>query len=695
MAAKSEAAKSQSQSAAADAKNRIVNVEIIGHGHPIEVPALTTVGQIVEQVITQKDARKHILGAVVVEGAEFAPGDEQDDGKKIADLQAPINGDVKLEIVGKDHWAAIEILRHSAAHLMADAIRRLYPGTKLWVGPPIEDGFYYDVDAPETITEKDFDRIEKEMKKIAKQNAKFERKAIERAEALEKFRAEGDKYKVHLIENLGADETVSLYQHGDFVDLCRGPHVPHTGFLKHVKLMKVSGAYWPVDVNAKPLQRVYGTAFFEKEQLDEYLKMLEEAKARDHRKLGKEMDLFSFSEFAAAMPFFHPRGVALLNVLVNFSRKEHARRGYEEIMTPQIMSEDLWKTSGHAEYYADNMFSTELIGHEQVEAADEKRRRKQYVKPMNCPGCMLYYRGRQHSYAEFPLKIAEFGKVHRQEMSGVTHGLLRVKGFTQDDAHIFCRPDQLETQVLEVLDFIYYTYNVFGFTDIRLELSTRPEKYVGDLADWDLSEKTLQSALEKSGKTWKLNPGDGAFYGPKIDVHVRDCLKRSWQLGTIQVDFSLPKRFELTFVDNDGQHKQPIMVHRAIFGSIERFMGILIEQWGGQFPVWMAPVQVKVASISEKHVEYARRLVAELDAMGLRAEADVRNERIGKKIAEAATTEKVPYLLVVGDEEMAANTVAVRVRGTGKDADKGTMPFADFKAQIAAEAAVPHAPISS
>ena len=656
----------------------------------VDLPDGGTIAEALDQLIEDKKERRGVVGVLVSNGAEHVQGIEQPDGSKLADTFGPLHGSISLRALDKSDPLALQILRHSAAHLMADAIRRLWPETRLWVGPAVEDGFYYDVDCPHAITEEDFKAIEKEMKAVSKKRLKFERQQLKRLDALKRFKDEGDPYKVDLLERFTDDE-VSLYTHGEFTDLCRGPHVFDTGYLGHVKLMKVAGAYWKGDANNKQLQRIYGTAFFEKDDLAEHLRLLEEAQKRDHRRLGKDMDLFSFSEYAPGMPFFHPRGVALLNVMIEFSREEHRRRDYIEIITPQIMSEELWKTSGHADYYAENMFASEAIGHESVEEGEEKRRKKLYIKPMNCPGCMLYYGTKRHSYAEFPLKIAEFGKVHRQELSGVTHGMLRVKGFTQDDAHIFCTVEQLQQQILEVLEFVYFTYQSFGFTDIRLELSTRPEKYVGELADWDRSEEILKESLKVSGKEWRLNPGDGAFYGPKIDVHVRDALKRSWQLGTIQVDFNLPHRFDLTYQDSDGEFKRPIMIHRAIFGSFERFYGILIEQHAGQFPVWMAPVQVKVLPITEKHVPYAQKVLSRLQALGLRAEGDFRNERIGKKIREAAISEKVPYQLVLGDDEESKQAVAVRGRGEGKEADLGTMSLDDFVKKIVEEATIPHA----
>ncbi|MCD4656070.1 MAG: threonine--tRNA ligase [Planctomycetes bacterium] len=617
---------------------------------------------------------KDVIGAKVVDGQRNIDGEELEDGSKLVDVHSSFTNDAKIWILSKYDETARRILRHSGAHIMAQAVNHLFGPCKFWVGPAIEDGFYYDIDCEHKIEQADLKKIEKEMMNIVKQRLPFVKKLVSKEEALEQFKH--DEYKADLISGL-VDKQISFYSQGDFTDLCRGPHLPNTGYLKAFKVMKFSGAYWKGDADNKMLQRLYGTAFFDKGELKEHLDLLKEAEERDHRKLGKELDLFSFSEYAPSMPTFHPKGVWVVNKIVEVVREQLDARGYIEIMTPQLMNEELWKISGHADNYADDMYYVESSG------------QKMALKPMNCPGAMLWYKTKHHSYTEFPLRVTEFGKVHRQEKSGVVHGLLRVKSFVQDDAHIFCEREQIVDEVLGMIDFIEYIYKVFGFEEVHYELSTRPKKSIGADEDWKAAEIALREALDihqkNNGITWRLNPEDGAFYGPKIDVHITDALKRNWQLGTIQVDFSLPKRFKLNYMTKEGVQKEPIMLHRTIVGSLERFFGLLIEQHKGAFPFWLHPVQVKVLPITTNQNEYAEKLLEELKAKGFRAEADLRSERLNRKIREAATYEKVPYLLIVGDNEANEGKVSVRVRGTGKDADKGVMTFVDFLTDIESE----------
>ena len=627
--------------------------------------------EIIEKLELKNAYKDEILGALVFEGMNNVEGDKHDDGRILVDLQCEFTNNVAFELVELGRAESFEILRHSGAHIMAQAVNHLFGPCKFWVGPAIEDGYYYDIDCEHKIDEQDLKKIEKEMMNIVKQRLPFEKKLVSKEEALEQFKH--DEYKVDLISGL-EDKQISLYSQGDFTDLCRGPHLPNTGYLKAFKVMKFSGAYWKGDSENKMLQRLYGTAFFDKGALKEHLDLIKEAEERDHRRLGKELDLFSFSEYAASMPFLHPKGVWVLNKIVDVMRDQLDKRGYIEIMTPQIMNEELWKISGHADNYADDMYYVESGG------------QRMALKPMNCPGAMLWYKTKHHSYTEFPLRITEFGKVHRQEKSGVVHGLLRVKSFVQDDAHIFCEQNQIVDEVLAMIDFIEHIYKVFGFEKVHYELSTKPEKSIGTDEDWTAAEKALRESLDihqkYNGITWRLNPGDGAFYGPKIDVHITDALKRTWQLGTIQVDFALPKRFKLNYMTKDGVQQEPIMLHRTIIGSLERFFGLLIEQHKGAFPFWLHPVQIKVLPITSDQNEYAKKLVAKLKAQGFRAEADLRSERLNRKIREAATYEKIPYLLIVGENEANEDKVSVRIRGTGMDADKGVMSFADFIKEI-------------
>ena len=547
---------------------------------------------------------------------------------------------------------ALSVLNHSCAHMMAQAVKRLYPQAKFWVGPVVSEGFYYDIDlGDEVIKDEDLPKIEKEMKKIAKDGKRIVRKEISKAEALEMFK--DDPYKIDLISDL-EDGTITCYQQGEFIDLCRGPHVETVKQLKNFKLLKHSGAYWKGDANNKMLQRIYGVCFERAEALEEPLEMLEDAKKRDHKKIGREMGLFMMSEYAAGMPFFLPNGMILRNLLENFWYEEHTKENYQFIKTPIMMSKELWETSGHWANYRENMYTTSVDDREFA------------IKPMNCPGSMLVFKNGLHSYKDMPMRIGELGQVHRHEASGALNGLFRVRTFTQDDAHIFMRPDQIESEVKELIRFIDRVYSIFGLS-YRIELSTRPEeKYIGDLAIWEESEKALAAACVSAGKEYKVNPGDGAFYGPKLDFHIKDSLGREWQCGTIQLDMNLPERFDLTYVEKDGSKVRPVMLHRVIFGSIERFIGILIEHFAGHFPTWLAPQQVMIIPVHyEKHAEYAEKLNEKLLALGFRSKADTRNEKLGYRIREAQLA-KVPYQLVIGDGEVENNTVTIR-RAQSKD----------------------------
>ena len=544
----------------------------------------------------------------------------------------------------------LSVLNHSCAHLLAQAVKHLYPDAKFWVGPVIDDGFYYDIDlGDDVIKEEDLPKIEREMKKIAKDGKRIVRHELTREEALDKFK--DDPYKIDLINNMADDTVISCYTQGDFTDLCRGPHVDTVKELKYFKLLKVSGAYWKGDSNNKMLQRIYGICFESESDLNEHLNFLEEAKKRDHKKLGKELDLFMLSEYGPGFPFFLHNGMIIRNELENFWYKEHTKEGYEFIKTPIMLNKDLWELSGHWYNYRENMYTSEI---------DDK---VFAIKPMNCPGGMLVYKNSLHSYKDLPLRIGELGQVHRHEASGALNGLFRVRTFTQDDAHIFMREDQIEEEVIRLINFIDRIYSVFGLT-YSIELSTRPEeKYIGDIAIWDRSEKALQEACEKSGHSCKINPGDGAFYGPKLDFHIRDSLGRVWQCGTIQLDMNLPERFDLTYIDADGSKKRPVMLHRVIYGSIERFIGILIEHYAGAFPLWLSPVQVNIIPVSnEHHLEYAQNLAKELDSAGIRVKIDDRDEKMGYKMRESQT-KKIPLTLVLGDKEVEDNSVSYREFG--------------------------------
>jgi len=574
---------------------------------------------------------------------------------KMYDLDALVEEDATIEPVRVDSPEGIEILRHSASHIMAQAVYRLYPGTKYGVGPAIENGFYYDMDVPVAITEEDLPKIEDEMKRIASEAIPFERLVMSKEEAMRLFQERGDVYKLEILRDI-EDDTVSLYRVGEFIDLCRGPHVPNTSYVKHFKLLSLAGAYWRGDERNPMLTRIYGTAFPSEEDLLAYLTKIEEAKRRDHRRIGKELDLFSLQNEAPGFPFFHPKGVVILNTLVDFWRKVHIQRGYQEIKTPLILDQDLWIRSGHWDHYRENMYFTEI---------DEK---PFAIKPMNCPGGILVYKTQLRSYRDLPLKLAELGVVHRHERSGVLHGLMRVRCFTQDDAHIFTSEEHIKEEITDIMEMVQYIYGVFGFP-YHIELSTRPENAMGDKVLWDKAEQALQEALEDRGVEYKLNPGDGAFYGPKIDFHLEDCIGRTWQCGTIQLDFQMPEKFDITYIGPDGEPHRPVMIHRTILGSLERFLGILIEQYAGAFPYWLAPVQVKILPVSDEHLPYAKKVASTLQKKDVRIEVDLKEGTLGKKIRDAQM-QKIPYMLIIGNREVEKGVVSVRDRSKG---DLGSM----------------------
>jgi threonyl-tRNA synthetase len=571
-------------------------------------------------------------------------------GELVVDLTRPVEADAVVMPVFPDSREGLEVLRHSTAHLMAHAVKRLFPDTQVTIGPVIESGFYYDFKHDRPFTPEDLERIESVMREIADANLPVSRREVSKTEAITFFRELGELYKVEIIEGIPEDH-VSLYTQGDFTDLCRGPHVPSTGRLKAFKLTSVAGAYWRGSEHNEMLQRIYGTAFATPKELKSHLAMLEEAKRRDHRKLGRELDLFSFHPEAPASPFFHPKGAIVYNELIAYIRRLYAQFGYQEVLTPQVLDVELWKRSGHYDNYRESMYFTE---------ADE---RAMAVKPMNCPSHCLLYAGALRSYRDLPLRLADFGRLHRYERSGVTAGLTRVRSFAQDDAHIFCTPDQIEVEVGNVIEMLFRTYDLFGFAERRVFLGTRPEKSIGSDAMWERAEATLARVLDARGISYERHEGDGAFYGPKIDFCILDAMRREWQLGTVQLDFSLPERFDLHFVSSSGEHQRPVMIHRALLGSIERFMAILIEHCAGDFPLWLAPVQARLVTVTDQHA-YAEEVLGELRAAGLRAEADLRNEKLGYKIREAEL-QKVPIVLVIGDKEVASRSIAPRRRGTG------------------------------
>lgn len=586
---------------------------------------------------------------------------------KTMDLTTILDRDCKVQFLTFEDEGGRHALRHTASHILAQAIKRLYKdeNVQLAIGPAIENGFYYDIDMEKRLTEDDLKDIEKEMNKIVKENLKLERKLVSRQEALDMFGAAGENYKVELINDLPEDAEISLYTQGEFTDLCAGPHVVSTGKVKALKLQSVAGAYWRGSEKNKMLQRVYGTAFEKKDELDAYLKMLEEAAKRDHRKLGKELDLFSIHEEGPGFPFFHPNGMVIRNELINYWREVHRRYGYQEIRTPMILNRQLWEQSGHWAHYKENMYFTEIDGEDYA------------IKPMNCPGGMLVYKTQQHSYRDLPLRAGELGLVHRHELSGALHGLFRVRNFTQDDAHIFMTPEQIEGEIQNVINLFDEVYSTFGLK-YHAELSTRPEDSMGSDEMWELATNGLRNALEHRGLDYIVNEGDGAFYGPKIDFHLKDSIGRTWQCGTIQLDMQLPEKFDLTYVGEDGQKHRPVMIHRVVYGSIERFIGILIENYAGAFPTWLAPVQVKILPITDRHMDYAFELKKKMFDLGLRVEVDDRNEKVGYKMREAQV-KKIPYMLVVGDQEMESGTVNMRKHG---EKDTATMPVDEFIAYI-------------
>ncbi|MBQ1352457.1 MAG: threonine--tRNA ligase [Firmicutes bacterium] len=558
--------------------------------------------------------------------------------------------------------------RHTTSHILAQAVKHIWPEAKLAIGPAIENGFYYDFDLDHKFTEEDLKKIEKEMKKIMKAGYPLKRFELPREEAISFMKERNEDYKVELIEDLPEDATISFYEQGDFTDLCAGPHVEKTSNIKAVKLMSVAGAYWRGNENNKMLQRIYGTSFPSQEELDEYLAKLEEAKKRDHRRIGKEMDLFALYDEGPGFPFFMPKGMIIRNELEKFWREEHAKRGYSEIRTPLILNEELWHRSGHWDHYKENMYFTK------IDEGDYA------IKPMNCPGAMLVYKRKLYSYRDFPVRMAEMGQVHRHELSGALHGLMRVRTFTQDDAHIFMLPEQVKDEIKGVIDFIDYVYGIFGFT-YHIELSTRPEDSMGTDEEWDMATSALRESMEEKGLPYVVNEGDGAFYGPKLDFHLEDCLGRTWQCGTIQLDFQMPQRFDLTYIGSDGAKHRPVMIHRVIFGSIERFIGILTEHFAGKFPLWLAPVQVRLMTVTEKFALYAEEVAAKLREAGIRAETDVRNEKIGYKLREARN-QRISYMCVVGEREAEAGTLSVR---SGKKGELGAMNVDEFKDMLIEE----------
>ena len=618
---------------------------ILPDGSAKEYAAGTTLGEAVKQL--SNSLAKKVLAANV-NGELTDLREELVDGSEVAFLTFEDDG-------GK------HTLRHTASHILAQAVKRLWPEAKLAIGPAIDKGFYYDIDMEHTLTPEDLGKIEKEMSRIVKENLPITKSVMSRQEAIEFFKSKNEDYKVELIQDLPEDAVISCYSQGDFIDLCAGPHVASTGKVKAFKLQSIAGAYWRGDEKNKMLQRIYGTAFEKKEELDAYLHMLEEAAKRDHRKLGKELGLFVIKEEGPGFPFFLPKGMALRNELENFWREVHHEFDYEEIRTPIILNKQLWETSGHWFHYRENMYTT-IIDEEEYA-----------IKPMNCPGGILVYQNEMHSYRDFPLRYAELGLVHRHELSGALHGLFRVRAFTQDDAHVFMLPSQMQSELMKVIELFDRIYSQFGLK-YHVELSTKPDNAMGDDAIWEAATEALRNAIEAKGIPYVINPGDGAFYGPKLDYHIEDSLGRTWQCGTIQLDMNLPERFQIEYVGEDGQKHRPIMIHRACFGSMERFIGILTEHYAGAFPTWMAPVQVKILPISEKHVEYAKELAKQMHRDYVRVEVDDRSEKIGYKIRQAQMA-KVPYMLVVGDKEVEEGTVNVRKHGGD---ELGSVPFEEF-----------------
>ena len=628
-----------------------VNI-ILPDGSSKAFAAGTTLGEAVKQL--SNSLAKKVLAADV--------------NGELTDLREVLVDGSKVSFLTFAEDGGKHAFRHTASHVMAQAVKRLWPDAQLAIGPAIENGFYYDIDMEHKLVPEDLPKIEAEMSRIVKENLPIEKVLMERQEALDFFAAKQENYKVELINDLPADAVISAYKQGEFTDLCAGPHLASTGIVKAFKLQSIAGAYWRGDEKNKMLQRIYGTAFEKKEELEEYLHLLEEAARRDHRKLGKELGLFVIKEEGPGFPFFLPKGMAVRNALEDFWREVHHDYDYEEVRTPIILSQHLWETSGHWFHYRENMYTTQIDGAEYA------------IKPMNCPGGILVYANDMHSYRDLPIRMAELGLVHRHELSGALHGLFRVRSFTQDDAHVFMTPSQIKEELMSVIDLFGRIYSQFGLS-YHVELSTKPEGAIGDDAIWELATEALREAIEAKGIPYRINEGDGAFYGPKLDFHIRDSIGRTWQCGTIQLDMNLPERFNLEYIAEDGQKHRPIMIHRACFGSMERFIGILIEHFAGAFPTWMAPVQVKILPISEKHVEYAEKLRKAFKDAYVRVELDDRSEKIGYKIRQAQM-EKVSYMLVVGDKEVEEGKVAVRKRGVG---EQGAIPWEEFLANIQQE----------
>ena len=595
------------------------------------------------------------------------------DGKNV-DMSYVLDHDAEVEFIDIDSPEGEDIVRHSTAHLMAQAVLRLYPETKVTIGPVIENGFYYDFDPVEQFTEEDLEKIEAEMKRIVKENIKLEKYVLPRDEAIDYFRdVDKNKYKVEIVEGIPQGEQVSFYKQGDFTDLCRGTHVPSTGYLKAFKLRTVAGAYWRGNSKNKMLQRIYGYSFSNEDRLKKHLKFMEEAEKRDHRKLGKDLELFFISEYGPGFPFFLPKGMVFRNVLIDLWRKEHEKAGYLQLETPIMLNKELWEISGHWFNYRENMYTSEI---DELEFA---------IKPMNCPGGVLSFKHQLHSYKDLPARLAELGKVHRHEFSGALHGLMRVRSFTQDDSHIFMTPDQVQDEIIGVVNLIDKFYSkLFGF-EYEIELSTKPEKAIGSQEIWDMAESALAGALDKLGRKYKINPGDGAFYGPKLDFKIKDAIGRMWQCGTIQLDFNLPERFDVTYIGEDGEKHRPVMLHRVIYGSIERFIGILIEHYAGAFPMWLAPVQVKVLTLNDECIPYAKEIMAKLQELGIRAELDDRNETIGYKIREANGRYKIPMQLIIGKNEVENKEVNIRRFGSK---DQFPKSLDDFYNYVVDEAAI-------
>jgi threonyl-tRNA synthetase len=628
----------------------------IAGGEPQQFPHGVIVEEALRVLVSNKERKRTVAVQV---------------GEDLFDLSAPLTGNAELITITTDSEAGLRIMRHSAAHLMAQAVLEIFgPEVKVAIGPAIEDGFYYDFDRAEPFTPDDFERIEARVQEIVNAAAPFAKRTVTKAEAMELFAGQGQQYKVELLTELAVD-TVTLYEQGGFVDLCRGPHVPNAGFVRSFKLVKLAGAYWRGDEKNVMLQRLYGTAFFDPKDLKAYLHQLEEAKKRDHRKLGRELELFTIQDqVGPGLILWQPKGALMRHLIEDYWKEEHYRKGYELLYTPHIARRDLWQTSGHLDFYGENMFSAMDIDEVSYQ-----------LKPMNCPFHINIYKTRMRSYREFPIRWCELGTVYRYERTGVLHGLMRVRGFTQDDAHIFCRPEQLEEEIFNILDLNLHILKTFGFADYDIYLSTRPEKYVGSDAHWQQATEALKMALEKKGLAYQLDPGEGVFYGPKIDIKIKDVLGRSWQCSTIQVDFNLPERFEMSYIGEDGKEHQPIMIHRALMGSLERFFGVLIEHYAGAFPAWLAPVQAIILNITDSQLDYAEKVYQDLRAAGVRVAKDLRNEKLNYKIREAQL-QKIPFMLILGDQEVEAGQVTVRLRD-GKNLP--LMPPAEFAEMIRSE----------